>query len=188
MAHATSDTSTMRRGLLAVALLGVAAVPARADSMDPEVEPPPEPPATPLDRGKFSLGVSGGWQNQLGHRYFAIGGALGYFVLDGFEVGLGAVQSLGDGPWISKLTPSLRYIAQPLLRHSPIVPYVGVFYNHWFIGSGLADVDTLGTRGGFVYVSGRAILGLGVVYEREVSKCVMDCSSVYPDVTISVSL
>ena len=177
----------MRRALLAVALLGVAAVPARAED-SVLLEPEPPPPPTPFDRGKFSLGIFGGSQSQLGYRYFTIGGAVGYFVLDGVEVGLGALHSFGDGPSISKLTPALRYIAQPLVRHSPVVPYVGVFYNHWFIGSDIDDVDTLGTRAGLVYVSGRAILGLGVAYERVVSECVTDCSSVYPDLTISVSL
>jgi len=120
--------------------------------------------------------------------HFALGAAVGYFVLDGVEVGLGGLYQFGDGPSISKLTPSLRYIAQPLVGRSPVIPYVGAFYNHWFIGDGLADVDTLGGRGGLVYVSGQLVLGLGVVYERVISECVMDCSSVYPDFTISLAL
>ena len=72
-----------------------------------------------------------------------------------------------------------------------MIPYVGAFYNHWFIGDGIADVDSVGGRVGLVYVSGQFVLGLGVVYEKLVSKCdssVMDCSSVYPDFTLSLAL
>ncbi|MBS1124629.1 MAG: hypothetical protein H6Q90_6857, partial [Deltaproteobacteria bacterium] len=113
---------------------------------------------------------------------------VGYFVLDGLEVGLGALHQFGDGPSISQLSPSLRYVAQPLVGRSPLIPYTGVFYRHWFIGSALADVDTVGARAGLLYVSGQFVLGLGVVVERTVSTCDADCVQVYPDFTISLSL
>jgi hypothetical protein len=145
-------------------------------------------PETPFDQGKIAIGIYGGTQSSLGFRYYAIGGALGYYVLDGVEVSGGTLFQFGDGPNILRLTPSVRYVAQPLVGHSPLIPYVGVFYNHWFIGDSYSDVDAVGGRTGLLYVSGRAILGLGVAYERVVSECVTDCSSVYPDFTISVSL
>lgn len=173
----------MTRALLALLLVGIAA-PARADDSAPE-EPPP---SSPFDRGKFGLGVYGGTQTTLGHRYFAIGASVGYFVLDGVEIGLGALEQFGSGPNIAKLTPSLRYVVQPLVGVWPVIPYVGAFYNHWFVASGIADVDTVGGRAGLLFVSGKLILGLGAAYEREISECVMDCSSIYPDVTISFSL
>ena len=109
-------------------------------------------------------------------------------MLDGFEIGLGALEQFGDGPNIAKLTPSLRYVVQPLVGKSPVIPYVGTFYNHWFISRGVVDIDTLGGRAGLLYVSGSLILGLGVAYEHVISECVTDCSSVYPDFTISLSL
>ena len=68
-----------------------------------------------------------------------------------------------------------------------MVPYVAVFYTHWFVGDAYGDVDALGTRGGLLYVSGSTALGLGVAYEHLVSECTMDCSSVYPDITISIA-
>jgi hypothetical protein len=175
------------RTAIALLLLAATAATARADEVV-QLEPEPPPPPTPFDRGKFSLGVSGGSQSMLGERYFGIGGALGYFVLDGVELGLGGQFLFGDGPNIGRVTPALRYVAQPLVHQSPVVPYVGVFYNHWFIGEDITDVDTVGARGGLIYVSGKVLLGLGVAYERIVSTCVMDCSSVYPDFTIALSL
>lgn len=176
----------LMRTVIALSLLAATAAHARAEVVILEPEPPS--PETPFDRGKFSLGVYGGSQSMLGERYFGLGAAVGYFVLDGVELGLGSQFLFGDGPNIGRLTPSLRYVAQPLVARSPVVPYVGVFYNHWFIGDGVADVDTAGARGGLIYVSGKLLLGLGVAYERIVSECVTDCSSVYPDFTIALSL
>ncbi len=180
---------TMRRMSIALVLVVASTASALANDEPPATEPPPEPPPeTPFDRGKLGVGIYGGSQTTLGHRYFAIGGSVGYFVLDGVEVGLGALHQFGGGPSISKLTPSLRYVAQPLVGHSPVIPYAGVFYNHWFIGDDISDVDTLGTRGGLLMVSGKLILGLGVVFEKIVSTCETDCTAVYPDFTISLSL
>ncbi len=175
----------MTRTWIALVVVGLTTSAAANDDDPPAPEQKVE---TPFDRGKLGVGIYGGSQTTLGHRYFAIGGAVGYYVLDGVEVGLGALHQFGDGPSISKLTPSVRYVVQPLVGRSPVIPYVGVFYNHWFIGDDYADVDTLGTRGGLLYVSGKLILGLGVAYERIVSECVTDCSAVYPDFTISLSL
>lgn len=176
----------MRRAQFVLLALVALAATARAD--DPVPDEPQPHLTTPFDRGKLSLGIYGGSQSTLGYHYFAIGGAFGYFVLDGVEVSLGGLEEFGDGPNISKLEPELRYVVQPLVGKSPVIPYVGAFYNHWFIGGGMSDVDTVGGRGGLLYVSGQLVLGLGAVYERIVSDCVMDCSSVYPDFTISLAL
>ncbi len=173
----------MWRTAIALLLVGPAglAAPAFANEDDP-----PGPVETPFDRGKLGVGLHGGAQTTLGHRHVAIGGSVGYYVLNGVEVGLGAMHQFGEGPGISQLTPSLRYVAQPLVGRWPVIPYVGVFGNHWFIGDGIPDVDTVGTRGGWLMVSGQLILGLGVVYERIVSDCATDCSAIYPDLTISL--
>src|SRR5882672_8993669 len=113
-----------------LALVGVivfAANAARADDDSP-------PRKTPFDRGKISLAVGGGSSSAFGHQYFVLGAGLGYFVLDGLELGVSGLHQFGNGPSISKLSPAVRYIAQPLVGHSPVVPYVGAFYTHWFIG------------------------------------------------------
>ncbi len=117
-----------------------------------------------------------------------VAGGAGYYVLDGVELGFGAGHQFGDDPTISRVTPSLRYVAQPLVGHSPLVPYIGVFGSHYFVYDGYADINTVGTRGGLLYVSGSMVIGLGLAYERIVSECVEDCSSVYPDFTLSIAL
>lgn len=174
----------MRR--LAVLLLLVGGV-AHADD-EAAVEPAPPPPPTPFDRGKMNLSISGGSTSNFDRRYFAIGGGFGYFVLDGLELGIAAVHQFGDGPSISQVQPRVRYVVQPLVGRFPLIPYVGAFYNHWFIGDAYPDVDAIGGRVGLLYISGRVLLGLGVAAERTVSECIEECWTVYPDFTISLSL
>ncbi len=162
--------------IVALLVLAVAA-PAFADD-----------PPTPFDQGKLSITAGGGTSDWLGHQYVVIGGGVGYYVLDGVELSLHGLHEFGSGPSISELSPQLRYVAQPLVGKWPVIPYVGAFYNHWFVGDNLGDVDSIGGRAGGLWVSGNVILGLGVVYEQVVSSCTMDCSSVYPDITIALAL
>lgn len=150
-----------------------------------EIEPPPT--ETPFDRGKVSLSVAGGAGNNLGEHYYAIGAGFGYFVLDGLELGASALEQFGDGPSITRLAPSIRYVAQPLVGKWPLIPYAGVFYTHWVIAGGYDDIDAVGARSGLLYVSGRVLLGLGIAVEKTVSTCVEECVTAYPDFTISLS-
>jgi hypothetical protein len=167
---------------LAVAVVTlVASATASADDVTP-------PKKTPFDRGHFGLSVGGGSQTTLGYSYIVIGAGVGYYVLDGVELGASGIEEFGSGPNIAKLSPSLRYVAQPLVGVWPVIPYVGTFYNHWFVGGGNPDEDTVGSRAGLLYVSGQLVLGLGVAVERVVSTCTMDCTLVYPDFTISLAL
>ena len=168
------------RALLLVALLSSAA------AAQPGVEEPPTR-RTPFDQGRFGFSAGAGSTTAFGERYFAIGAGAGYYVLDGVETGLSTQVQWGDGPTITRLTPSLRYVVQPLVGKFPLIPYAGVFYSHWFVGGGVADVDAIGTRGGLLYVSGSVILGLGVAYEHVVSECTGDCDAIYPDITVAVS-
>ena len=158
-------------------LVLAAAAPAYADD-----------PPTPFDQGRLNVTAGGGTSSWLGHSYVVIGGGVGYYVLDGVELSLHGLHEFGSGPSISELSPQLRYVAQPLVGKWPVIPYVGAFYNHWFVGDNLGDVDSVGGRAGGLWVNGNVILGLGVVYEQIVSSCTMDCSSWYPDITIALAL
>lgn len=153
------------------------------------VEPEPPPPPTPFDQGKMNVAIFGGSTSNFDKRYFAIGGGFGYFVLDGLELGIAAVHQFGDGPSISQVQPRVRYVAQPLVGRSPVIPYVGAFYNRWFIGDSIPDINAVGGRAGLIYLSGRVLLGFGVAVERIVgSECGDECWDVYPDFSISISL
>jgi hypothetical protein len=176
--------------MLAAAMLAMLApaVAAADDALGPEPPPPPPPRPTPFDRGRLGLSAGASTQTALGSHYLVIGAGLAYYVLDGLSIGLAGVHEFGNGPSISRLSLELRYVAQPLVYKWPVVPYVGTFYNHWFIGDDYADVDTVGARAGLMYISGHLVLGLGVVVERTVSACTDACVDVYPDVQISLAL
>lgn len=168
----------------ALLLLCVLAAVAHADPLDEEAPRR----RTPFDQGRFGFSAGAGSQTAFGQRYFGIGAGASYFVLDGVAVDLGGEFQWGDGPNIARLTPELRYVAQPLVGRWPVIPYIAAFYSHWFIGQAIQDQDAIGTRGGLLYVSGSIILGLGVAYEHIVSDCTQNCSSVYPDLTIAIAL
>jgi hypothetical protein len=165
-----------------VVAIALAAAPAFADDAEEPVR------KTPFDQGRVSLTAGGGTTSAFGHPYYAIGAGAGFFVLDGVELGASGLVQFGSDPSIEKLSPSLRYVAQPLVGKTPIIPYVGTFYTHWFVGGGFSDVDTVGGRIGGLYVSGNVILGLGVAYEKIVSQCTMNCDAIYPDLTIALAL
>ena len=177
----------MKRAALVLAGMTSVAYAQPGAGPDPEPEPARK---TPFDRGRFGLSVGAGTTSAFGERYFSIAAAASYFVLDGVGIDLGSQVQWGDGPTIARTTPGLRYVAQPLVGVSPVIPYVGVFYSHWFVGDAYVDIDAVGTRGGLLYVSGSVVLGLGVAYERIVSDCdsaMMNCSAVYPDLTIAIA-
>jgi len=165
----------MHRAAWLIALFAAAA-PAHADSFD-------GPRETPFDQGHIGLMVGAGEQSAFGYNYVSLGVGVGYFVLDGLEVGAFALHDFGGGPSINEVSPSLRYVAQPLVGSWPVVPYGAVFYNHWFLGDGFSDVDAIGARAGLLHLQGRLIVGLGVAYEHTVSTCATSCDAVYPDVT-----
>jgi hypothetical protein len=142
---------------------------------------------TPFDRGSMAFSVGGGTQNALGYRYFGVGVGFGYYVVDGLEAGVFALHEFGDGPSLNQVRPSLTYVAQPLVGSWPVIPYVGGFYNHWFVGSPFDDIDTIGARAGVLYLNGRIIAGLGVALEHVLSTCEVDCDNVAPDVTLGFS-
>ncbi|HET7506309.1 MAG TPA: hypothetical protein VFK02_35060 [Kofleriaceae bacterium] len=169
--------------VFAAMLVGIAP----AASADPLLGDP-TPRQTPFDRGRISLMGGAGSQNAFGYRYFGVGLGVGYFVVDGLEVGLFGLHEFGDGPSLNEVSPSVRYIAQPLVGRWPVVPYAGVFYNHWFVGDPGSDSDTAGTRAGVVYLSGRLIAGIGVAYEHVLSACVDSCDQIYPDVMLGFTM
>jgi hypothetical protein len=157
-----------------VATILAAASPAHADDRDER--------GTPFDQGRVGVMLHVGEQSAFGFNHIGLGVGAGYFVLDGLELSAFALHEFGDGPSINEVSPSLRYVAQPLVGRWPVIPYAAVFYNHWFLGDGFSDLDTVGTRAGLLHMSGRLIVGLGVAFEHTVSTCT-ECNFVYPDVT-----
>ena len=107
----------------------------------PEVAPPPPPPPPPDEpepvapRGPFSKGAVRltlllGTASTYNDTYFIIGGGVGYYLLNGLEVGLDYEAWLFANPVIQRLSPEARYVFHmvPVLK-----PYVGTFYRRNFV-------------------------------------------------------
>jgi len=137
---------------------------------------------TPWDQGHISLSVALSKQTSFGDDYFVVGAGAGYFVLPGLMLGASGVHWFGGDPAITTVSPEVRYVAVPL--RWPVLPYVGGFYTHFFLDGESPDADTLGLRTGLLYHQDRIVFGVGAAFERFVSDCNDDCSTVYPEVTV----
>ncbi len=120
--------------------------------------------------------------------YLVIGLGAGYFVTDGFQLGLDVNVWTGGDPSIYEVTPKLTYVFD---NKSSVKPYIGAFYNRAFI-EGQDDSSSLGYRAGFYSpVGGNAYVGIGAVY-TEFQNCTetsfVSCSSTYTELSFVFTL
>jgi hypothetical protein len=148
----------------------------------PEASPTPtaprRSPAGAFAKGRKRVGLYGGAGSSYSHTYLIIGLGAGYYLLDGFEVGLDFEGWLLHTPQTYKLSPQVRYVFWQL---QPILPYVGGFYRKTWVTDGYPDLKSWGGRAGVAYSSGHGYLALGVVYERYVDD-VADRDDWYPEI------
>lgn len=140
-----------------------------------------------FEQGKFSLGIGGSLQLSGDHAVFVASLGLGYYVLDGLEVGVGTAAYIGAKPFIWQVTPGVKYVFWMV----PVVhPYLGAFYRHWFVRAE-PDFDTVGGRLGVLIVPtpSPVVAGIGVAYERVIHPpCRGEgCAFIYPELTFSIS-
>lgn len=122
--------------------------------------------------------------------YIILGVGAGYYVANGLELGIDAQYWFDGSPSITKVTPKITYVfTQPKV----IRPYVGAFYRRTFYGDykgiSIDETNSYGYRAGAYFsTSNNVYIGGGFVYE-EYTDCneLSDCSSVYPEMTFSVS-
>jgi hypothetical protein len=134
-----------------------------------ETQPPPaqyEPPkrsaAGAFAQGRKRIGFYGGAGSSYSHTYLILGAGVGYYLLDGFEVGLEFEGWLLQTPQFYKLAPQVRYVFWQL---RPVLPYVGAFYRKTWVTDDFPDTDSWGGRAGIAYSSGKGYAAVGVVYE-----------------------
>jgi hypothetical protein len=169
---------------------------------EPEpVSPPPLPPedepaddsgysAGPFSRGSIRLTLLIGTGSTVREDYLIVGGGVGYFVADGFELGVDYEAWILASPVFHRLSPEARYVFHMI----PVIkPYVGVFYRHTFVADDYEDMDHVGARGGLFYVpkGGRVFVGGGAIYERLLDceeTSLVDCDEVYPEIFFGVSI
>lgn len=144
----------------------------------------------PFDKGRVRLALGGGSATSLGANksviYVALG--VGYFVADGFELGLEGEHYFGADPSQSALSPTVRYIFQL----GQVAPYVGAFYRQIFLGDPFEDLASVGARGGVLLLQrGLGYAGVGAVYEQFTSGCeennLDSCDRVYPEISFGIA-
>lgn len=141
----------------------------------------------PFAEGSIRISAILGVAQQEDATAFILGAGVGYYIVDGLELGLEGEHWFGSDPSISKVSPGARYVLWfvPVLK-----PYVGTFYRHVFVGSPYDDLDSLGGRVGAFWVSGGgSYFGGGAVYEKAVKGCGkgVDCDEWYPEIMLSFS-
>ena len=172
--------------------------PAPAASVAVTTTPEPEAPAEaepkkkdwgPFAKGSKRLSILVGTASTGSDTYFILGGGLGFFVVNGLELGLDYEAWLGGDPFIHRLSPGVKYV----LGFVPTIkPYVGIFYRRTMIAD-YDDFSQWGGRVGAFFAPARAKLfvGGGAVYERLFDcsdSSVVDCDSWYPEVMVGISL
>lgn len=143
----------------------------------------PNAKAGPYEQGRIRLGlVLGGGSPDAS---VVLGASLGYFVVDGLELGFMGTHWFSADPSQSTLTPYTRYVLHFV---DPVQPYLGGFCRHVFLGSGFPDQDRLGARAGIAFALGEHLFAeLGLVYEAIVSECSGECSNSYPEAMLGAS-
>ena len=177
---------------LAGSVLALNAAPAQAQAETQTEEttvdtpPPPPPPKAPSKAGYFAQGrkrggIYGGAGSTLGNTYFILGAGLGFFVLDGLEVGADVEGWLLQDPTIWKFSPQVRYT---VWQTGALKPYLGAFYRWTWVSD--ETWNSYGGRVGVLYSKGRGFAGLGMVYENFENDYGGDTSSWYPEISFSV--
>jgi len=154
----------------------------------PQDEEPP-PPRGPFSKGSIRLTLLAGTASTYDDNYFIIGAGIGYFILNGLEVGLDYEAWLFAKPVMQRLSPEARYVFHMV----PVVkPYAGVFYRRNFV-TDHDDYNQIGARMGayFIPKSNRMFVGAGAVYEKTLdctSSNFIDCDEWYPEISFGISL
>ena len=144
--------------------------------------------AAPFKQGghSFSLGIAS--SRAFDNNYTVLSAGLGYYLIDGLELGMDLQSWFGSGPSITKLSPKMMIVFN---TDGGLKPYFGAFYSKTRY-SGFEDLDAAGARAG-VYLSKGAgyYMRAGLVYENELSCKETEfviCSETYPEINFTFML
>ncbi len=137
--------------------------------------------AAPFDRGSIRGTILLGSGRAFGDNYTVLGVGIGYYVIDGLELGIDAETWMGGTPSINQISPSVRYVFR---NSSSVSPYIGAFYRKTYIEN-LRDLTASGYRlGAYVNTGSNVYLGAGAVFINY-SDCsttiYSSCSDTYPE-------
>lgn len=139
---------------------------------------------TAFSKNSTSFSLTLGSGSSFNDNYTILGVGIGYYLVNGLELGIDVQHWFSGDPSITKVSPQVKYV---FTRMKTIKPYVGAFYRRVFI-SDLDDTDSYGYRAGAYFSSNKGVyVGGGIVYEEYKDCRVGDCSNTYPEVLMSFS-
>jgi hypothetical protein len=151
------------------------------------LEKPPRPDTLPFQQGAVGLSMLVATAFAGDNEYLILGAGLGFYVANGFQIGIDGAVWVFDSPTIGTVTPKLEYVLSPI----PIIkPYLGGFVRHYIVGDGRDDFQTAGGRAGVYIAPGdAAYFGFGALYEHQFDcgRRVIPCDQWYPEITVAVS-
>lgn len=150
--------------------------------------PPVEVDAGPFDEGALTANIAIGSGRFFNENYLIIGGGLGYYLVDGVELGIDLNVWTGGDRSVREVTPKVTYVYD---NPSHVKPYLGAFYNRTYI-DGFEDRNAIGYRAGMYMPQGnRLLIGVGIVY-TELQDCqesvFVSCSETYTELSVLFSL
>jgi len=152
--------------------------PAPPAAAAPAPAPAPQKPAQPI--GRVYSWASVGTTFAYGQTYGSANVGVGYLLRQGIAPNVEVGYAFGNNPTLWSLRPGVTwYMPVPVVR-----PYVGTYYTHWFVGSGLPDQDGIGGRAGFSL--GRVVT-FGVTYDHMFG-CNLNCDAWTPQISAGLSL
>ncbi len=140
---------------------------------------------TAFSKGSTTLGLAAGSGSQGNENYFILGVGVGYYLLEGLEIGIDIQHWFSGSPSISKISPQVRYI---FTQQKQLKPYIGVFARRTYIEN-QEDNNSFGYRAGAYFSANNGVyMGGGIVYE-EYTDCArfIECSNTYPEIIITIS-
>lgn len=140
--------------------------------------------STAFSKNSTSVSLLLGSGSAFNDNYTILGVGIGYYVLNGLEIGIDVQHWFSGDPSITKVSPQIKYVfTQPKV----IKPYIGTFYRRLFIDN-LDDTDSYGYRAGAFFSNNKGVyVGGGVVYEQYRDCKFGDCSTTYPEILVSFS-
>ena len=146
--------------------------------------------STAFSKDSTSVGVVVGSGSYGSENYIILGVGVGYYVLQGLELGIDVQHWFSGEPSITKVSPQVRYV---FTQAKVIKPYVGAFYRRTYFGDfqgfSIPDQDSFGYRAGAYFSANNGVyIGGGIVYE-EYKDCgrLLECSTTYPELIFTVS-
>ena len=129
-----------------------------------------------------SLGASSGF----GGSNVQVGLGVGYYILDGLELGLDARSWLGGEYNVHELEPSITYVFSNL---GSLKPYGGLMHRTTFI-EGYDNTSAYGGRAGIFLQQSRNLhvrAGVVGIWYQDCDDTVRDdCSEFYPEISVGV--